>query len=229
MRIIVLLILFAAAIASYGMIPTLIYKIRNAAHRKQSIDQILYLTFDDGPDPQFTVPLLELLNQYGIKASFFVVASFAAQHPDIIAKIKENGHCIALHSYRHTNPYWQTPAQVKLDFEQSLKVFCNQKIHPCGYRPPWLRFNLSSIQQMKQYRLKPILCNVMAQDWRAHTTADAIFKKLLTRAKSGDIICLHDGRGRNEAPARMIDALKKAIPCWLSQGYRFLKVDAYHE
>lgn len=229
MWVIVLLALFVATIASYGMIPTLIYKIRNNMRRKERTDKVLYLTFDDGPDRKFTPSLLELLNQYDIKASFFVVASFAGRHPDIIANIKENGHCIALHSYQHNNPFWQTPTQIKLDFEQSLKVFRNQKINPCGYRPPWLRFNLPSMQQMKNYHLKPMLCNVMAEDWRAHTTADAICKKLLNRSKSGDIICLHDGRGRNEAPGRMIEALKKTIPCWLSQGYRFLKVDEYDE
>ena len=188
-------------IALYGIIPTFVYKLRNAARRKEKSEKVIFLTFDDGPDKKFTMRLLELLNKYEIKASFFVVALFAEQNPEIIAKMKKDGHCVALHSYEHKNPLWQTPEKVKLDFQRSAMILQKQGVKPCFYRPPWIHFNLTSIQQMKKYNVKPMLCHVMAQDWRANTTADVIFKKLLKRTKGGDIVCLHDGRGLMKLPA----------------------------
>ena len=72
-----------------------------------------------------------------------------------------------------------------------------------------------------------MLWDVMAQDWSAGETAESIQRKLLRRTTGGRIICLHDGRGKDEAPARTIAALRKTIPLWLERGYRFDTVDHY--
>lgn len=75
--------------------------------------------------------------------------------------------------------------------------------------------------------MKPMLWDVMAQDWSASETAKSIETKLLQRTTGDSIICLHDGRGKDDAPARTIAALRKTIPQWLKQGYRFDTVDHY--
>ena len=61
----------------------------------------------------------------------------------------------------------------------------------------------------------------MAQDWRGDLTVETIEKRLLRRTTGGDIICLHDGRGENDAPARTIAALQRTLPYWISNGYQF--------
>jgi len=67
----------------------------------------------------------------------------------------------------------------------------------------------------------------MAEDWEANTTENEIAEKLLKRVNPGDIICLHDGRGRNEAPKRTILALEKVIPIFLEKGFQFKTIDEY--
>ena len=69
----------------------------------------------------------------------------------------------------------------------------------------------------------------MAQDWQGNTTVEAITDKLLLRSKENSIICLHDGRGENEAPSRTIKALQKAIPIWKINGYKFATMEDYYE
>lgn len=75
--------------------------------------------------------------------------------------------------------------------------------------------------------MQPMLWDVMAEDWRGDTTASEIAHKLLTRTFDDAIICLHDGRGKNHAPARTIAALRRVLPQWLDAGYHFETVAHY--
>ena len=68
----------------------------------------------------------------------------------------------------------------------------------------------------------------MAEDWQGDTTTEIIVDKLLKRSRRGSIICLHDGRGKNEAPSRTIKALEKVIPIWKSEGYKFATMEDYY-
>ena len=84
-----------------------------------------------------------------------------------------------------------------------------------------------SAAQAYRYGIRPMLWDVMAEDWRGDTTAAEIAYKLLTRTFDGAVICLHDGRGKNNAPARTIAALRQVLPQWLKAGYCFQTVDHY--
>lgn len=95
------------------------------------------------------------------------------------------------------------------------------------YRPPWGDANWYLLHQLKKQKMQCILWNVMAEDWEANTTPAEIADKLLARVKHGDIICLHDGRGKNEAPRKTILALEKVIPIFLEKGFQFKTIDEY--
>ena len=98
------------------------------------------------------------------------------------------------------------------------------------YRPqPWGHCNIFTSREIKKHNLKKVLWDVMAQDWQGNTTVEAITDKLLLRSKENSIICLHDGRGENEAPSRTIKALQKAIPIWKINGYKFATMEDYYE
>ena len=213
----------------YGIIPTLGYKIINKLKSNNSSEKVIYLTFDDGPDANYTDKLLDLLKKHNIKVSFFVVARFAEENTDIIERIKAEGHLIALHSLEHRDALYQTPSYTKKDFIESIKIMHKLNIDVKYFRPPWGNTNLSTWKCVKNCGLKLILWNVMAEDWSGSTTSQKIANKLLRRTKNGDIICLHDGRGKNEAPSRTILALEQVLPIWLSEGYRFATVNEKYE
>lgn len=84
-----------------------------------------------------------------------------------------------------------------------------------------------SAAQAYRCGIRPMLWDVMAEDWRGDTTAAEIAYKLLTRTFDGAVICLHDGRGKNNAPSRTIAALRQVLPQWLEAGYCFQTVDHY--
>lgn len=211
----------------YSFIPAYISK-KRFFNKEKAKEKIIYLTFDDGPS-KYTTELLELLKKYNIKATFFCVANFAREQKEIIEKMKKEGHSIALHSLKHKNSMLQGISETKKDLEKSLKIMQELGINIKYYRPPWGDANLYLLKKLKKENIKLILWNVMAEDWEGNTTEDIIANKLLTRVKEGDIICLHDGRGKNEAPHRTIKALETVIPIFLKKGYIFKTIDEYED
>ena len=209
----------------YSFIPAYMSKQR-FFKKEKSKGKVIYLTFDDGPS-KYTKELLELLKKYNIKATFFCVANFAKEQKEIIEKMKKEGHLIALHSLKHKNSMLQGIYETKIDLEKSLKIMQELGIDIKYYRPPWGDANLYLLKKLRKENIKLILWNVMAQDWEGNTTEEIIANKLLTRVGEGDIICLHDGRGKNEAPCRTIKALEMAIPVFLEKGYKFKTIDEY--
>ena len=217
-------------ILSYSIIPTFYYKFKGTPIINEVEEKkFLSLTFDDGPDKKYTVELLDLLKKYNIKATFFVVAKFAEENHEIIKRMEEEGHTIGLHSLEHKNALLNGPLYTSTDFKESLKIMRKLNINVKFFRPPWGHLNLSTIINLKKYNLKLVLWDVIIGDWKSDITSDEISNRLIMQSKNKSIICLHDGRGENEAPRRSIEALEKTIPIWIEEGYEFLKVGELYE
>lgn len=217
-------------ILSYSIIPTFYYKFKGTPI-VNNIDEkkFLSLTFDDGPDKKYTGELLDLLKKYNIKATFFVVAKFAEENYELIKRMKEEGHTIGLHSLEHKNALLNGPLYTNKEFEESLKIMDKINVNIKSFRPPWGHLNLLTIRNLKKFNLNLVLWDVIIGDWKADITSDEISRRLLSQSKNKSIICLHDGRGKNEAPKRTIEALEKTIPVWIEEGYKFLKVGELYE
>lgn len=217
-------------ILSYSIIPTFYYKFKGTPI-VNNIDEkkFLSLTFDDGPDKKYTGELLDLLKKYNIKATFFVVAKFAEENYELIKRMEEEGHTIGLNSLEHKNALLNGPLYTNKEFEESLKIMDKINVNIKSFRPPWGHLNLLTIRNLKKFNLNLVLWDVIIGDWKADITADEISRRLLSQSKNKSIICLHDGRGKNEAPKRTIEALEKTIPVWIEEGYKFLKVGELYE
>lgn len=181
----------------------------------------LYLTFDDGPSREYTRELLTLLSEYNIKATFFVVGEFAAENPDIIRDEIAYGHKVCLHANRHISSWLMTHKTFNADMDKALGTLRKLNVIPTLYRPPWGMTRPFSTYEAFHRGMKLVKWDVMADDWRATTTAETIARKIVRRVSPGAVICLHDGRGRNHAPARTIEALRIALPKLLEEGYTF--------
>ncbi len=217
-------------ILSYSIIPTYYFKSKFKTFNKGKIkDKYMCLTFDDGPDEKYTEQLLNLLERYNIKATFFTVATFAKNNSNIIERMKEEGHTIGLHSLEHKNGLITSPIYTDRDFKDSLEIMKKLNVRVKFFRPPWGHLNLRTLINLKKYKLKLVLWHVIIGDWKADITSDEIANRLLKESKDKSIICLHDGRGENEAPLRTIQALEKILPIWLGEGYKFVKVEELYE
>ena len=207
-------------ILSYSIIPTYYFKSKFKTFNKDKIkDKYMCLTFDDGPDEKYTEQLLNLLERYNIKATFFTVATFAENNPNIIKRMKEEGHTIGLHSLEHKNGLITSPIYTDKDFKGSLDIMKNLNMRVKFFRPPWGHINLRTLSNLKKYNLKLVLWDVIIGDWKGDITSDEIANRLLKESRNKSIICLHDGRGENEAPLRTIQALEQTLPIWLREGY----------
>lgn len=187
------------------------------------------MTFDDGVDNKYTIEVLKVLKSYQVQATFFVVAEFAKNNPKIIKAIKEEGHAIGLHSLQHKNEIFQSPWNIRKDFTKSMDILKELGIKPKFFRPPWGHFSLAAIKEIKKLDLKIVLWNVIVGDWKANIESTTIADRLLRETEKGDIICLHDGRGKNDAPKRTVEALKIVLPIWKSQGITFGTLEELYE
>ncbi len=224
--------LLCAALAGYGLVPSEYLKYRwRQRGRKRSRDsrmgKRLYLTFDDGPDRVYTGQLLDLLKLHRIQAGFFVVGEFARENPELIRRMKSEGHFIGIHSVSHENALFRGREFIRKDLEDSVEILRNLGCEVSAYRPPWGHLNLWTLYYCQRMKLKLTFWDVMAHDWAARETAGSIEKKILQRVFPGAVVCLHDGRGKDHAPGRTVEALRNALPVLLKRGYSFEKMDVY--
>ncbi len=191
----------------------------------------LVLTFDDGPDPIYTRKIIDILKDEKIKASFFVVAKNAAQYPELIERMKKEGHCIALHSLEHRHAFLCGYRYTKTDFAKSLELLQNMNCNIRFYRPPWGVRNIFTRMFVKKHNLHMVLWDVMVGDWKAGNTPETLANKIQKKVFDGAIICLHDGcekyGGAKGSPFNTIDALKIVIPKLKEEGYSFVTVEEF--
>lgn len=223
------IIIFALLLYSlYGLIPTMLLK--KQAHKK--ITQLsglknIILTFDDGPDRTYTERLLNLLKKENIKATFFVVAKSADEHPHIINKILEDGHTLGLHALNHRSAFINDIFYTRRDFKESMKIFEKHGWKVSYYRPPHGHLNIPCLIYMKKYGLKLVLWNVIVGDWAKSVTPTIIENRLISQINDNSIVCLHDGRGCDNAPSKTIQALESTLPQLKEEGYNFIPVNNY--
>lgn len=163
-------------------------------HKNYKItENAIALTFDDGPNQEFTPKFLELLAQYNAKATFFCIGKNVEKYPDIVKKIIENGHEIGNHSYAHSNNYgFLSAKKIVLDLkktQQLIKAETGKK--NAIFRPPFGVTNPNIAKAMKQLNLQSIGWSIRSLDTVAKKP-EKVFQKIKKNLKNGDVILLHD-------------------------------------
>jgi peptidoglycan/xylan/chitin deacetylase (PgdA/CDA1 family) len=180
------------------------------------------LTFDDGPHPRQTPIILNILEKYGIKATFFVVGINAKNYPDTLKHVAKKGHEIGNHTFSHKYVKGKDADTISEDLE-----LCNKTIYEiCGKTPTLFRapgglmdeISVSNEQAFKPYNI--IYWSIDTMDWDHHSP-ESIAEMVLSTVRSGDIILMHDYIGHNSPTA---EALELIIPKLLERGYVFVTV-----
>lgn len=179
------------------------------------------LTFDDGPSPA-TMELLQLLERYNAKATFFQCGVNVERHPEIARAVRIGGHEIGNHSYSHPRFDFKTPGFIRGELTRAQSVIAERTgVRPTLFRAPYgVRwFGLRGAQ--KKAGLTGVMWSAIAMDWTL--PADEIAARVLNGASNGAIICLHDGREVKREPdvRETIRALELALPELISRGFSF--------
>jgi peptidoglycan/xylan/chitin deacetylase (PgdA/CDA1 family) len=151
------------------------------------------LTFDDGPHPEGTPAVLELLARADRKATFFMIGEQVERRPELARRVLAEGHRVALHGYRHTLQLRMTAEQVSDDLERGAKVIEDAIGAGLGYhRPPYGIYSSAGLRSARAQGLTPMLWSRWGKDWRKFTTPSRIVARITGGLQPGDVILLHD-------------------------------------
>jgi peptidoglycan/xylan/chitin deacetylase (PgdA/CDA1 family) len=151
------------------------------------------ITFDDGPHPEGTPAVLEVLDEAEIKATFFVVGEQVERRPALVAEIAARGHQVALHGYRHRPQPVLSARTVDDDLARGAAAIAGATgIEAVWHRPPYGLYSPAGLAQVRQMGLKPLLWSRWGRDWRRFTTPQRIAARAGTDLRPGDVILLHD-------------------------------------
>ncbi len=151
------------------------------------------LTFDDGPHPEGTPAILELLARAGARATFFVVGEQVRRRPQLTAEVAAAGHVVALHGHRHRLQLRMTTEQVREDLARGVAAIEDALgAAPAWHRPPYGIYSPGGLEATRQAGLRPLLWSRWGKDWRKFTTPRRIADRALAGVLPGDVILLHD-------------------------------------
>jgi peptidoglycan/xylan/chitin deacetylase (PgdA/CDA1 family) len=151
------------------------------------------VTFDDGPHPEGTPAVLEILDRAGARATFFMVGEQAERYPALAAEVAAAGHGIALHGYRHRNALRLTPSAFADDLDRGAEAVSGATGRPLDlYRPPYGIFSAAALALVRRRSLAPLLWSRWGRDWARRVTPQSIAAKATQDLGPGDVVLLHD-------------------------------------
>jgi peptidoglycan-N-acetylglucosamine deacetylase len=196
------------------------------------------LTFDDGPTEQFTAHVLDVLDRFGVQATFFVIGEAALLHPDLVRRARDAGHEIQNHSQDHLSAALLDRAGVRAAMERGADTV--ERIagrRPRWYRPPRGEVTSATVLAARQTGHTVALWSLMRDDHGELADDDAagVGRHLRAGVRPGDVVDLHDGIGRSSFSGLVDDqlvtrrraeltALPDVIRAWREQGYGFARL-----
>ena len=176
----------------------------------------LYLTFDDGPNPEHTPPLLDLLAEHGAKASFFLIGEQIERHPDLAGRIVEAGHTLGNHSYSHPQ-FERLPLAEQLEeIERTDRLLASVDGRPRHmFRPPRGVLPLRLMLRCLRERRRICLWSYDTRDYSREPASRVLPWILGQPVRAGDILLMHDDGGL------ALDLLRALLPEWERQGFEF--------
>jgi peptidoglycan-N-acetylglucosamine deacetylase len=154
------------------------------------------LTYDDGPDPLWTPQLLEELRRGDARATFFVITPRAVINRELIEQMRDEGHEVALHCYRHVRHAEQSAGELAAELATGIRQLRSLGTYPCAWRAPWGRETEDTRRLASRYGLRLWGWNLDSHDWRGDS-AELMYSAIETQGglRDGDVVLMHDGLG----------------------------------
>jgi peptidoglycan/xylan/chitin deacetylase (PgdA/CDA1 family) len=210
---------------AFGLLPSLhrFLRVRQPQCLWMGADQPeIALTFDDGPHPGYTPPLLRLLERYDLPATFFLIGQEVQRYPALVQEIYQRGHWLGLHGWGH----WPFLGEVGFldDLDRARMVVAEaahidpQKL--VDVRPPYGLATPGSLRLLNAKGYRPVMWHVVPEDWSQD--AQLFARRLLAQTRNGSVIVLHDGVSFGRTAAAVVEIV---VPQLRERGYRFVTVE----
>ncbi|MFI3287186.1 MAG: polysaccharide deacetylase family protein [Rikenellaceae bacterium] len=178
------------------MFPSFIWSIDSA--------DSIFLTFDDGPTEHITPWVLDTLRKYDAKATFFCIGKNAEQHPELLARIREEGHAIGNHSYSHAKSMLKNCEEYVEDVDMAQEF-----LHSNLFRPPYGRISPAKARRLSE-RFNLIMWDILSRDYSRYVSGRRCVKEVVPHLRPGSIVAFHDSmksaRNMRYALPRVLEA-----------------------
>ena len=177
-------------------------------------EKVLYLTFDDGPIPEVTPWVLETLNQYQAKATFFCIGENVEKNRDVFNTVIAEGHRVGNHTYNHVNGY-KTSTKAYLE---NVLAFEKLGVSTSLFRPPYGKCKASQAKPLQKKRYNIVMWDVISEDYDKNISEEQCYQTVIDQAKKGSIVIFHDSL---KAEKNLRYALPKVLKYFSEKGYVF--------
>lgn len=185
---------------------------RDLLWKVESSSKVIYLTFDDGPIPEVTPLVVEILKSYNWKATFFCVGENVSRYPEVFTLLLEEGHRVGNHTFNHMQAF-RNPADVYLRNVYKAREWIDSRL----FRPPHGQLT-GSLKRALMKDFTVVMWDVLTYDYDAGMKEEEMLKILKREMRPGSIVVFHDSL---KARDRMLKVLPKALEYWKSEGYTF--------
>jgi peptidoglycan/xylan/chitin deacetylase (PgdA/CDA1 family) len=210
---------FVPALATYGvrllrpLLPEALVRVDTGGA------PVAYLTFDDGPTPSLTTPLLDLLERHGATATHFLLGAHASAYPALVARMVEAGHTVANHTYTHPSAWRAPAAQVEGELGRTTEVLEAMTQRPVRWlRPPYGHLTPGIVKWARRHGQRVVLWDSMPGDFLPRATAEGIARLVRAHLRPGCVIVLHDNP---ICDGVTLPALRRLLPALTHEGWRF--------
>ncbi|MEG1543450.1 MAG: polysaccharide deacetylase family protein [Tannerellaceae bacterium] len=175
-------------------------------------EKCVYLTFDDGPIPEVTPWVLDILDHYGVKATFFCVGDNVRKYPDIYQMVLDRGHRVGNHTHNHIQGirFWTRNYLANV---RKAEGYITSNL----FRPPHGHLRFAQVLRLRKL-FRIIMWDVVTRDYSPHMTPNGVFNVVKNYTRNGSIIVFHDSL---KAEYNMRDSMPRAIEWLQAQGYEF--------
>ena len=201
---------------------------RTIFHSEDCEEKTIALTFDDGPHPRYTKQILDILEKYGVKATFFFVGQNIEYYPEVARAVVDAGHEIGNHTFSHPSVKGLLPQKIDEEIQSTQEIIfeiTGQK--PKVFRAPGGIYDGAVLDMAEKHGLKPVLWSWRqdTKDW-SKPSVDYIVNTVVNNLRDGDIILFHDF---NVSPSPTPAALEIILPQLIEKGYSFVTVSELME
>ena len=185
--------------------------IKNVVWRINPAKKVIYLTFDDGPNSRVTPLVLDILDRFEVKATFFCVGENVSRFPDVFDEVKRRGHTVGNHTFNHLKGF-----EYATDYYVRNVEKANGYIKSDLFRPPHGQIKPSQIKALKDdYRI--IMWDFITYDYDKRVEPEKIIAEVKKRSRNGSIVVFHDSL---KAEKNVLQVLPEALRFWKENGYK---------
>ncbi|MCS0639857.1 polysaccharide deacetylase family protein [Streptomyces sp. LP05-1] len=185
--------------------------------RVEGIGRAMVLSFDDGPDPRYTPDILAILRDHQVRAMFFVCGEMAAERPDLLREMADDGHVVGNHTWTHPLIPSLRPSVIRDELGRTSEMIEKTAgSAPLWYRAPYGAWNRHSFEIGAELGMEPFAWTVDSLDWEEPGT-DTIVRRVLDGAAPGAVVLSHDAGGNR---SQSVAALRTYLPRLREAGYR---------